>query len=340
MCSDGYLYNPFVDRCTKEVICPAGGTFNPATDVCEKIVRDECPAGYIFESLSDRCVMAVDCGPASLNPASDRCETPANITCPDQYAWTRLPIASCEAGIECPAETSFDQEQNGCLEGYDTCPAGDYPCADIDGSGINFCSPDECIDFDLTPPEATPGDTTGFQDDGMIDQATGQCSGVFKIFNGKPQECLRPGWETTFFNCCDTDVDNWLFFQETCPNQSLTAAQAIAAGRAHYVGKYCRIDVWLIGCIQSANMYCTFNSKMARIIHEQGRRQLRKFGAGGGWGSPQAPNCEGFTPEEFQMLDFSKIDLSEIYGDITPLPNQQLQTDVEGAINAFQNKAQ
>ncbi|AVL47373.1 hypothetical protein CEP74_06175 [Campylobacter jejuni subsp. doylei] len=54
-----------------------------------------------------------------------------------------------------------------------------------------------------------------------------------------------------------------------------------------------------------------FTSKLARIINEQGRPQLAK-----GWGSAESPECKGFTPEEFQKLDFSKIDMSEFFGEI------------------------
>ncbi|MFT6220349.1 MAG: hypothetical protein ACJAVG_001064 [Rickettsiales bacterium] len=44
---------------------------------------------------------------------------------------------------------------------------------------------------------------------------------------------------------------------------------------------------------------------------EQGRAQL-----GIGWGSPQGPNCSGFTPEQLQSLRFDQMDLSEISADI------------------------
>ncbi|MDZ7818235.1 MAG: hypothetical protein U5K55_06300 [Aliarcobacter sp.] len=33
-------------------------------------------------------------------------------------------------------------------------------------------------------------------------------------------------------------------------------------------------------------------------------------------GSPENPQCRGFTPEEFQKIDFSKIDLTEFVKDI------------------------
>ncbi len=217
-----------------------------------------------------------------------------------------------------------------------TCPLGDFPCVDINNNGRPVCSAIACVD-QPTGPSETSADLTGFQNDGIVNQATGACSGVFKIFNGQPGQCLPRGWDTTFFDCCDADEDSWWFLREHCSNQSLTTAQAITAGRAHYVGEYCSRDEWLLGCIQDVRTYCTFNSRMARIIHEQGRSQLQKFGGGGGWGSVFAPNCEGFTPEEFQMLDFSKIDLSELFGHITPLPAGQLLNDVQGAFDSLQD---
>jgi conjugal transfer mating pair stabilization protein TraN len=58
----------------------------------------------------------------------------------------------------------------------------------------------------------------------------------------------------------------------------------------------------------------------------------------GSWGSPKNPNCRGFTPEEFQMLDFSKIDLSEWYGDIQVHTQQQISNTIQNKINeAYDN---
>jgi len=43
-------------------------------------------------------------------------------------------------------------------------------------------------------------------------------------------------------------------------------------------------------------------------------------------------------PEEFQMLDFSEINLSEMYGDIAPRSAMKMQNDIQGAVNDFQKK--
>ena len=45
--------------------------------------------------------------------------------------------------------------------------------------------------------------------------------------------------------------------------------------------------------------------------------------------------CRGFTPEEFQALDFSKIDLSEYYADIEARAQSSIQIDMGERIDAY-----
>jgi len=113
-----------------------------------------------------------------------------------------------------------------------------------------------------------------------------------------------------------------------------TAAQA-KSNQCHYIGGYCERHIFS-GCVQRARSYCCFNSMMARIIHEQGRPQLTAFGTSGVWGTPEAPNCRGFTPDEFQALDFARIDLSEYYGVI----QQNLAAKVQNTQNKINQTIQ
>lgn len=119
-----------------------------------------------------------------------------------------------------------------------------------------------------------------------------------------------------------------------CDQGDIQTGMQAASKDCHYIGDYCEKKWPLVGCVQKAKSYCCFNTKMARIIHEQGRPQLQSFGADGGWGVPSAPNCRGFTPDEFQSLDFSRIDLSEYFGDI----QKDLDTKIQGAQTTIQNK--
>ncbi len=56
------------------------------------------------------------------------------------------------------------------------------------------------------------------------------------------------------------------------------------------------------------------------------------------WGDPENPNCRGFTPEEFQMLDFSRIDLSEWYGDIEVKAQDEIESEMQESIEGFYDK--
>ena len=95
-----------------------------------------------------------------------------------------------------------------------------------------------------------------------------------------------------------------------------------------YVGSYCSEKEKLTKiCLKKAQSYCCFNSKLSRIIQEQGKPLL-----GIEFGSPQSPECRGFTAEELQSLDFTKIDFTEYTNEITLDMQQISQEDLEGKI--------
>lgn len=109
----------------------------------------------------------------------------------------------------------------------------------------------------------------------------------------------------------------------TCEQTEQILAIRRGLNLCHEVGTYCSKELKLLGakiCIENTKSHCCFNSRLARIINEQGRQQ-----AGKGWGNPRSPDCSGFTPEQFASLDFSKIDLSEFTAEIMAnirLPDQ------------------
>ena len=100
------------------------------------------------------------------------------------------------------------------------------------------------------------------------------------------------------------------------------------ANLCHYVGSYCSTKV-LGYCVVRQESHCCFNSRLARIIQEQGRPQLGKS-----WGSGASPACGGFTPDEFQKLDFGTMDLAEFIDDI--LKNANVPT--AGTVDALVKK--
>jgi conjugal transfer mating pair stabilization protein TraN len=125
-----------------------------------------------------------------------------------------------------------------------------------------------------------------------------------------------------------------------CDQGDIQTGMQNAAKDCHYVGDYCQKKWRLVGCVQKAKSFCCFNSKMARIIHEQGRPQLQAFQPNGDWGDPKQPNCRGFTPDEFQALDFSRIDLSEYFSDVQKDLAAKIDGSQQTIMQNIQNKYQ
>ena len=55
-----------------------------------------------------------------------------------------------------------------------------------------------------------------------------------------------------------------------------------------------------------------FQSKLARIVQEQGRRDQLHISFGKG----KYSNCSGITPEQMQLIRFESINFSEFYNEI------------------------
>jgi conjugal transfer mating pair stabilization protein TraN len=77
------------------------------------------------------------------------------------------------------------------------------------------------------------------------------------------------------------------------------------------IGSYCAKKSALGVCKTRKRSFCCWNSTLAKQIGIQGRQQLGK-----NFGSAERPKCEGFTMEEFQKIDLSKMDFSEFYKEV------------------------
>ena len=97
-----------------------------------------------------------------------------------------------------------------------------------------------------------------------------------------------------------------------CEPDELELALKRDADLCVYRGNYCSKKLSFIGtCIEKTYTYCCFNSRLAKLIHEQGQAQL-------GIGPPTAktPLCHGFTPEQLQSMDLSQMDFTEFMDEI------------------------
>lgn len=96
-----------------------------------------------------------------------------------------------------------------------------------------------------------------------------------------------------------------------CSREEMLLHERDAKGLCAYVGTYCS-DSFLGVCLTKKKAYCCFESKLSRILQEQGRKQLNKP-----WGKPKTEQCRGFTLDEFSRLDLSQMDFSEVYAEFT-----------------------
>lgn len=86
----------------------------------------------------------------------------------------------------------------------------------------------------------------------------------------------------------------------------------------HYIGSHCS-EYNLGHCQTKTEVFCCFNSSLARLVQEAAHEQL-----GLTWGTPQSPSCLGLSANELARVDLNQVDLSELkaaMGEQMTLPN-------------------
>jgi len=154
-------------------------------------------------------------------------------------------------------------------------------------------------------------------------------SGGVSIFKGNSQHCNKNIFGLK--NCCKHAMP------KSCPPSAKALDSTRQARQGIFVGTFCAVKAFFGACLRKQEVWCAFPSKLARIIQKQGRAQL-----GIGWGTPKAPSCRGLTPQELARIDFSKINLSEIYAGIMqkmkPMMANTLGNRVSGRVTNYFNR--
>ena len=127
---------------------------------------------------------------------------------------------------------------------------------------------------------------------------------------------------------------NQMMENSKCNTGEKILACKVGAGYCHYVGSDCKMEIFG-ACLQDSKQFCCFSSKLARIIHEQGRSQVSSLS----WGDGEDPNCRGFWPNEFAKLDFAKMDMSEYSNDIARRVNDEFGAEeAQNVKKKFENR--
>jgi conjugal transfer mating pair stabilization protein TraN len=87
---------------------------------------------------------------------------------------------------------------------------------------------------------------------------------------------------------------------------------------------------FLGGCLQYVDIYCSFNSVLARIINDQGKPQL----------GLNTSDCTGFTTDQIGQLDFTRIDFSEFAATMLNTATSGLPTNIPANYSGVMDAAQ
>lgn len=302
-CPSGYTDNG--SNCIRNTsACPSGYTETTGTETS----KGQCKTNQNYTYYNYICSN----GYTAINSGGNTVKTDPNNTIPNSL--------TNDLNSSSPPLNNCKKERFTCLSNPQR------PCALVDNK--MQCSPFPCVgssDFENlgTVEGENDKNNSGWNNDG-------QCNGQLYIFNGEDKRCRLKDkfFGLTGGGCCDKD--KVFMGLVACKDTEKILAKKRNNDVCHYVGNYCSKKLKFLGCIQTSESYCCFSSKLGKLIQEQGRPQL-----GISWGSGDSPNCRGFTPDEFQKLDFSKLDFTEFAKDI------QVKTTNFNNIGGFiQNKVQ
>tara|TARA_R110001606_G_scaffold233942_1_gene381545 strand:- start:44777 stop:46414 length:1638 start_codon:yes stop_codon:yes gene_type:complete len=229
-------------------------------------------------------------------------------------------------------EICLDDPQDGecdVRELYFQCP---LPGGTQSGPEEYICDGDiYCINGECEPIERVPNDEFG---DALValntlDQARKEFDpDSLTLFSGSREKCTKKLFGA--INCC-SGKGIPLLTPFLCNAEDRAVDIKDDQGLCHAVGSYCSTKVLGV-CVTRKRVYCCFESKLTRILQQQGRPQIDKL-----WGEPKEEQCEGFTVEEFSKLDLSVMDFSEIYADFAD--SVSFPSDID-ASQAIQDRVQ
>ncbi|MBP2199058.1 conjugal transfer protein TraN [Pantoea cypripedii] len=247
---------------------------------------------------------------------------------------------SCQAYIDDP----------NCSEGMRTCAEkiGNYcvfhhitwQCAHTEKSTGYVCGSEfYCSDGSCAAMQA--GENLSFE--GAVSQlaalaaAGKEFSGMdpasVSAFTGTGMACRKSA--AGFSNCCKSGGWGQDVGLAHCNSEEKQIGTGKEKKLVVSVGSYCARKVLGV-CLQRKEGYCVFDSKLARILQVQGRRDQ----LGISFGSGDNPDCRGISIGELQRISFDRIDFTDFYDDLNShvgLPDraaleQRILSDIQNSL--------
>jgi conjugal transfer mating pair stabilization protein TraN len=183
-------------------------------------------------------------------------------------------------------------------------PTTDVIC----GNGQEYCLDGSCTDHSYNQSQDFAKGVSALS--AVADAAKQLDQSSLSIFTGRPVECSEK--PVGYSNCC-TET-GW--GQDIGLDNCSEAEKKLHVDRDNKltikVGRYCSSDVLGV-CVEHSQVFCVFNSKLAKIIQEQGRSNQLHIN----FGDPEHPRCNGITPEQLQALNLSTIDFQDFINDLS-----------------------
>lgn len=245
---------------------------------------------------------------------------------------------TCDAlkkeGCEQTGSTCLDEVADQCRSYQQT-----YQCP------INQCTENElicgedtfCLDGNCSAHDYSPASEDDFKKSMSALSAASEASKDFDgkgnfIFKGERLECSRE--IAGVKNCCRDEGWGIDLNLAHCKDIEKKLGKARENKLVVATGEYCaerqKLPIGSV-CIDHHQTYCVFQSKLARMVQEQGRRgQL-----GIGFGHGDHSNCSGLTPAQLQLIKFENINFSEFYEEIK---NKQKQPDYQQTANGISRR--
>ena len=291
-----------------------------------------------------------------LPPTNETCEEPSEV-CTDSAPQTRIVegvavTQSCwswKRTYQCRRTVTADDCSGlrgmGCTFKRRECLTDDSPCRTYEDvyqcpnpvaatgerqyicDGEVYCINGECETIERTANnefgQAAVALNAAAQAGREFDPAT------LKIFDGTRNTCSKTIAGLT--NCCAPR--GLPIVGGGCSSEDKILKKQREKGLCHYVGSYCSSSILGV-CLKKKEAHCCYASKLSRIIQEQGRPQL-----GLAFGTAKRTVCDGFTIEQFQRLDLSRMDFSEVMAEFTDaarLPDElSTANDLQARITAY-----
>ena len=122
------------------------------------------------------------------------------------------------------------------------------------------------------------------------------------LFGGEGLKCSK--WVFGAKNCCKR---SGLLIGLGCSENEAKLQTSRQEDLCISVGSYCSKKALFGACLKKKETYCCYKSELARIVVEAGIRQQGKD-----LGTPKNPSCDGFTVEQFQLLNLGDADFSSV----------------------------